>query len=99
MSSHPARIRPRSQRVARSCDLKMTRLSVFASVMALLLAAVAGQNTLLARTDARNGQSPVASVISYSVLPGGCGETDLYVMRYLPGDMPEQSPQMASWCA
>lgn len=80
----------------------MTRLSIFVSVIALLLAAVAGQNSLLSRTRAESASpaaAPAATVLSYTVLPAACGASDLYVMKYVPADDPNDPPLVASWCA
>lgn len=41
--------------------------------------------------------STPGTVLSHSVLQGGCATGDLHVMRYLPEDSPSV-PLVATWC-
>lgn len=73
------------------------RPRILALTSALLLAIVAGQGFLLQSTD--SGAAGASSVISYSILSGGCADADLHVMRYIPADSADAAPVVASWCA
>ncbi len=94
------------------------RLGLFILFAALLLAIVAGQNTLLRSTDAetttpaitacavQGGSCSQASldstpgvILGHTIYVGGCSQTDLHVVRYIPVDSSDGSPVVATWCA
>ena len=77
---------------------------------ALVMATVAGQNTLLNSeahiaaipTCAQGACTPVSqvaesgTVLGHEVLAGGCQDGDLHVMRYVPDTA--SAPLVATWC-
>jgi hypothetical protein len=42
------------------------------------------------------GSSP--SILSYRVFTGGCPQSDLHVLRYVPDDAVSPAPLIAKWC-
>jgi hypothetical protein len=84
-------------------------LRALVAFTAILMATIAGQNTLL-HSEANNSptacaraactpSAPVAesgTVLGHEVLTGGCPNGDLHVMRYTPGTA--STPLIATWC-
>jgi hypothetical protein len=85
-------------------------LRAIVAVAALVMATVAGQNTLL-NSEAHIAAIPpcaqgactpasqdtaFATVLGHEVLPGGCHNGDLHVMRYVPDTA--SNPLVAAWC-
>ena len=42
---------------------------------------------------------PSISTLEHTVYAGGCSQTDLHVVRYVPADSPDGRPVVATWCA
>ncbi len=94
------------------------RLGLIVLFVALLLAVVAGQNSLLRSTEADNSDlaitacavqgsscdqtppdsSPGSTVLEHVLFSEGCYNSDLHVVRYIPGDSEGSEPMVAKWC-
>ena len=93
------------------------RLGAFVAFAALLLAVIAGQNSLLRSTQAETSTPAITAcavqgdgcsqpsldstpgiVLSHTVFSGGCADTDLHVMKYVPSSQPAAAPLVATWC-
>ncbi len=65
---------------------------------AFVLAIIAGQNSLFRLTQAETVTTP-ATVLSNTVLTGGCSHADLHIVRYVPAGARSQRPLVATWCS
>ena len=74
------------------------RLGLIVLFVALLLAAIAGQNSLLQSTEARDSTSGTL-VLDHRVFRGGCGSVDLHVVRYVLADSASGESVVAQWCS
>ena len=56
-------------------------------------AAVRGDRCLQLSPDGAPG-----TVLSHTVLAGGCGRADMHVLRYVPADVRGSGALVATWC-
>ncbi|MDO8614371.1 MAG: hypothetical protein Q7T33_01365 [Dehalococcoidia bacterium] len=49
--------------------------------------------------EASSLDSTPGSVVSHTVLAGGCADADLHVVRYIPAGGPPDTPLTATWCS